>query len=117
MFWKHKRAGAGSVYDTYIRTIIKGHNETALSNAILISRAAAVRERSPGEVARSENYKSPAIVVGAFYTLFRAAPENPETTLHAHVKRASSVWPCIIIYVYTYNVQVYIYVVVAADII
>lgn len=100
-----------SVYGVrHVYAIIKGHNETALSNAILISRAAAaVRERSPGEVARSENYKSPAIVVGAFYTLLRAAPENPETTLHAHVKLASSVWP-LLLFMYTYSVQVYIYI-------
>jgi len=81
-------------------TIIKGHNATALSNAILISRAAAaVRARySPGEVARSENYKSPAIVVGAFYTLLRAAPEDPHTILlHARVKLSSSVWPLLFI--------------------
>jgi len=76
---------------------------------ILISRAAAaVRSRSPGEVARSKNYKSLAIVVSAFNTLFHAAPENPETMLH---RTSTSVWPLLFIYVPVYNITDVMYIV------
>jgi len=90
-----------------IHTIIKGHNETALSNAILISRAAVARRS--GRVRRVRSRRGPKIINRLPLSLARftrscAPPQRiPRryTAPHTHVTRARARRVCGHYHLYT----------------